>query len=125
MYNDIDMEEHGMEMMWTSEKVHEIVENQRKFFKTGETLPVKFRIAQLKKLKQMIKKYEDDITFALFKDLGRSTEEAYFCDVGTVITEANETIHGLRKWAKPESHFSGLMCFPSKTTKVYKNINLW
>ena len=29
-------------------------------------------------------------------------------------------IHGLRKWAKPEMHFSGLMCFPSLFTRVYK-----
>ena len=79
-----------------------------------------FTKEQLKKLKAMMIKYEKEIVEALNADLGRSPEEAYFCDVGTVITEANETIHGLRKWAKPESHFSGLMCFPSKTTKVYK-----
>lgn len=109
-----------MEKIWTSESVHEIVQKQRDFFNSGATLPLKFRKEQLKKLKAMMIKYEKEIVEALNVDLGRSPEEAYFCDVGTVITEANETIHGLRKWAKPESHFSGLMCFPSKTTKVYK-----
>jgi len=109
-----------MESIWTNERAHEIVENQRKFFKTGVTLPVKFRIEQLKKLKAAVLKYEQEIEYSLFKDLGRSTEEAYFCDIGSVILEINETIHGLKRWAKPELHFSGLVCFPSIFTKVYK-----
>ena len=111
-----------MEKIWTSEKVHEIVEKQRTFFKTGETLSVKYRINQLKKLKAMVKAYQEEMTYALFKDLGRCKEEAYLCDVGTLIVEINESINGLRfhGWARPELHFSGLMCFPSIFTKVYK-----
>ena len=34
--------------------------------------------------------------------------------------EINEYLHGLKKWAKPERHFSGMACFPSIFTKVYK-----
>ena len=37
-----------------------------------------------------------------------------------MVLEINETIHGLRRWAKEETHFSGLHCFPSIITKVYK-----
>ena len=37
-----------------------------------------------------------------------------------VIAEINETIRHLKKWARPERHFSGLMCFPSIFTRVYK-----
>ena len=40
--------------------------------------------------------------------------------MGTVILEVNEIIHGIKKWSKPETHFSGFTCFPSVTTKVYK-----
>ena len=46
--------------------------------------------------------------------------EAYFCDIGDVILETNEMIRGLRRWARPETHFSGLTCFPSIITKVHK-----
>ena len=53
-------------------------------------------------------------------DLGRSEAEAYLCDIGVVLSELNETLHGIRKWAKPETHFSGIQCFPSVITKVYK-----
>ena len=41
-------------------------------------------------------------------------------DIGPVIVEINEIVKGLKKWAKPEKHFSGLMCFPSTSTTVYK-----
>lgn len=107
-------------MNWTKEQIHDVVEKQRRFFKSGQTLDVKWRISQLKKLRDAMVRYETQIEEALQEDLGRSIAEAYFCDVGTVILEVNEIIHGIKKWSKPETHFSGFTCFPSVTTKVYK-----
>ena len=100
--------------------IHQIVLNQREFFYTNQTLDVKFRIEQLKKLKAAIKNNEKKLTEALNIDLGRCYEEAYFCDIGDVIMEINEYIKGVKNWNKPETHFSGLACFPSIITKVYK-----
>ena len=105
---------------FTENKIREIVEAQRRFFRTGTTLPVKWRIQQLKKLKAAVLSHEADFVEALTKDLGRTPVEAYITDIGPIITEVNEMIHGLRRWARPERHFSGLMCFPSLVTKVYK-----
>lgn len=106
--------------MYTESDIREIVAAQRKFFRTGETLPVKWRIQQLKKLKEAVIAHEKEFVEALMADLGRSELEAYICDVGPIIVEINEMISGLRKWARPECHWSGLMCFPSMVTKVYK-----
>lgn len=106
--------------MYTESDIREIVAAQRKFFRTGETLPVKWRIQQLKKLKEAVIAHEKEFVEALRTDLGRSELEAYLCDVGPIIVEINEMISGLRKWARPECHWSGLMCFPSMVTKVYK-----
>ena len=100
--------------------IEETVEAQRKFFRTGATLPIKWRIQQLKKLKAGVMAYEAQFEEALAQDLGRSKVEAYICDIGPVIMEVNEMIHGLRRWARPECHWSGLLCFPSTVTKVYK-----
>lgn len=105
---------------YTESEIREIVTAQRKFFRTGETLPVRWRIKQLKKLKAAVIAHEAEFIEALAKDLGRSSVEAYLCDIGPIITEVNEMISGLRRWARPELHFSGLMCFPSIFTKVYK-----
>ncbi len=106
--------------MYDENTIKEIVEKQRKYFKTGATLDLDFRKKQLKKLKKALIDYEKEIMEALRLDLGRSNVEAFFCDIGTVILEINETLRGLKKWAKPEKLYSGLVCFPSVITKVYK-----
>ncbi|MBO4384910.1 MAG: aldehyde dehydrogenase family protein [Clostridia bacterium] len=107
-------------MTYTQETVHEIVEKQRAFFKTGRTLGVDFRIEQLKKLKKAVIDHKEDLQKALYEDLRKSETEAYLCDLGPVVVEVNEILKGIRKWARPERHYSGLMCFPSTNTTVYK-----
>lgn len=107
-------------MSYTAEEIRATVEKQREYFRTGATLPVSFRIAQLKKLKAAVLAHTEDFSRALAEDLGRSEVESYLCDIGPIVVEINEMIRGLRRWARPERHRSGMMCFPSMTTKVYK-----
>ena len=107
-------------MAWNERTIHEVVERQRAYFRTGATLDIDFRLKQLKKLKKAVLTHQDNLIQALRDDLGRSETEAYFCDIGSTIAELNETIAGLKKWAKPELHYSGMMCFPSVLTKVHK-----
>ncbi|MBP3241417.1 MAG: aldehyde dehydrogenase family protein, partial [Oribacterium sp.] len=106
--------------MYTETTIREIVDKQREFFYSGKTLDVEFRLRQLRRLKAAIIKNQQVLEDVLYRDLGRAPMEAYFCDIGSIILEINETMKGLRTWAKPETHFSGLHCFPSVTTKVYK-----
>ena len=101
-------------------EIADIVSAQRRFFRTGKTLPIPWRIKQLKRLKQAVIAHQDELIAALCEDLGRTELEAYLCDIGPIITEVNEMLSGLRRWSRPEIHFSGLMCWPSIFTKVYK-----
>ncbi|MBQ8100948.1 MAG: iron-containing alcohol dehydrogenase [Paludibacteraceae bacterium] len=105
---------------YTEASIREIVEAQRRFFRTGTTLPVSWRKQQLKRLKTAVLAHEKEFEEALAADLGRSAVEAYLCDIGPIVVEINEMLAGLSRWARPERHFSGLMCFPSMVTKVYK-----
>ncbi len=107
-------------MAYTEETIRAVVAAQRKYFRSGATLDVDWRIAQLKRLKNAVIAHEAVLEQALKEDLGKSKVEAYLCDIGPVIVEINEILRGLKKWARPERHFSGLMCFPSTSTKVYK-----
>lgn len=107
-------------MTYTQEEVHEIVLKQRAFFRTGATLDVAWRKRQLEKLRQAVLDRQESLEAALYEDLGKSKTETYLCELGPTIVEINEILRGLRKWSRPERHFSGLMCFPSVTTKVYK-----
>jgi len=107
-------------MVYSDEVIREVVARQRSFFRGGQTLSVRWRIQQLKRLRDAVIAHEREFEDALYADLGRSAAEAYLCDIVPVIVEINETIRGLRRWARPERHFSGLLCFPSTVTKVYK-----
>ena len=107
-------------MEYTESAIRDIVAAQRRFFRTGTTLPIKWRIQQLKRLKAAVLAHAAEFEAALAEDLGRSQVEAYLCDIGPIIVEINEMLAGLRRWSRPERHFSGLMCFPSLITKVYK-----
>ena len=105
---------------WTNEKIDKLLSAQRRFSREGKTLDVDFRIRQLKKLKKAVQDHEKEIAEALHADLGRSPTEAYLLDTGPVIAETNEMIRGVKKWAEPEIHYSGMACFPSMVTRVFK-----
>ncbi len=107
-------------MTYTQESIHGLTERQRAFFRTGKTLDVDWRLAQLKKLKQAVLARQEALQAALYEDLGKNPTEAWLCDIGPLIAEINEILRHLKSWARPERHFSGLMCFPSTRTTVYK-----
>ena len=88
---------------YTISDIHNVVEQQRKYFRSGETLSIDFRIRQLKELKNMIVQNEAEMIKALNEDLGRHETESYICDVGSIILEINEMLHGLKKWARPRT----------------------
>ena len=66
-------------MGYTVEDIGRIVDQQRAYFRKGETLDVKWRIAQLKRLKKGVMAYERAFEEALQQDLGRSAVEGYLC----------------------------------------------
>ncbi len=107
-------------MPYSMQEIHELVLSQREFFYSGQTLDIKFRKEQLRKLKKMILDHQIELEKALYEDLGRCDAEAFFCDIGDTVMEINEYLKGLSKWSRVETHFSGLAAFPSIFTKVYK-----
>ncbi len=60
----------------TQKNIDEILESQRKFFSTGATLPVAFRIEMLKQLYNAIKSNEKELGRALTSDLGKANSKA-------------------------------------------------
>ena len=56
----------------TETEIKTLIENQRNFFHTGDTFPVKKRIEKLRKLKTAVLQHEAEINEALKKDLGKS-----------------------------------------------------
>ena len=64
--------------------IHEIAAGQRRFFRTGATLPVPFRVEMLRKLGDAVDRHEAEIGAALAADLGKSGYESFMCETGLV-----------------------------------------
>ena len=104
--------------------VSQIVLRQREYFLTNETKSIDFRLKQLKKLKQSVEKYSDDIYEALWKDLHKCKEEAFLTELSIVINEINDHIKHLKKWAKPKKVKTPLYLMPSKSYVMYEPFGL-
>uniref|UniRef100_A0A914XQ08 Aldehyde dehydrogenase domain-containing protein n=1 Tax=Plectus sambesii TaxID=2011161 RepID=A0A914XQ08_9BILA len=78
-----------------------IVEKQRRFFKSGKTQPIEFRIEQLETMKRMLKENVDKISDAVYKDIHRSKPQAYCYEVSNVIIEIDYMIDNIADWSKP------------------------
>ena len=76
----------------TDSDIMNIIKKQKEYFSTGATLPAGFRIKALKKLKSVIKENETAILNALSADLGKSSSEAYMCEVGMTLSELSYMI---------------------------------
>jgi acyl-CoA reductase-like NAD-dependent aldehyde dehydrogenase len=81
--------------------VQEILQQQRKFFSTGQTKEIAFRLTQLKKLKQAVLEHKDEIIDALKADLNKPTFESYLTEIG-VVKEIDYAIKNLKTWSKPK-----------------------
>ena len=99
----------------TEQRMNEIIEKQRKFFESGKTLDVKYRINALKKLRETIYKYEDRIKDAIYSDLGKGENEAYFCETGLTISEISYMIKHTKKFAKDKTVRTPLAQFASRS----------
>ena len=84
----------------TETEIKTLIENQRNFFHTGDTFPVKKRIEKLRKLKTAVLQHEAEINEALKKDLGKSAFESYMCETGLVLSELTHMIHHVREYAE-------------------------
>jgi len=96
-------------------KIDDIFNKQKMYFQNGNTLPISFRIEKLKKLKEIIKKYENEILNALFVDLGKSDFEGYMCEIGMALNEISHMIKHVKKYAKDKRVKTPLAQFASKS----------
>ena len=83
--------------------INNILEQQKKFFQSGVTLSVDFRIQMLKKLKNALKLYEQEIASALNADLGKSDFESFMCETGQALSEIGYMIRNVRRFSKEKT----------------------
>ena len=101
----------------TNQEIQSLLDRQRKFFRSGATIPVSFRIAQLKKLYATVKKYEIEVNDALKADLGKSHYEGFMCESGLVLSEISYMIRHTKRFAKRKTVYTPLAQFASHSYK--------
>lgn len=99
----------------TNSEIKELLEKQRRYYKTGETLDLDFRIKQLKKLYTVIKKYENEISRALNADLGKSAYESFMCETGLVLSEISYMLRNIKKLSAKKRVHTPLSQFASQS----------
>ena len=101
----------------TSNEIQSLLEKQRAYYRSGATIPVSFRIEQLKKLYAAVKEYQTEINDALKSDLGKSRYEGFMCESGLVLTEISYMIKHTKKFAKRKTVHTPLAQFCSHSYK--------
>ena len=82
---------------------HDLIQRQRNYFRTGETLPLAFRLAQLRKFKAALKHYQPELLQALNADLNRSDIESLATEFSMLYDEIEFITRKLWSWMKPLS----------------------
>lgn len=92
-----------------------VVQQQRTYFQTHETLPISFRIEQLKKLKLFLKDHESELLVALSNDLGKHPTESYATELGLLYHSLDTMIKQLPKWQRKQPVKTPFFLWPAKS----------
>ena len=103
----------------STDKIIDIIQAQREYFRSGETLGIPFRKAMLKKLLSAMEKWEARISEALWTDLHKSYEEAYLTELSIVKGEIKGHLRKVGRWARKKRAHTPIKLFPG-TTHVVK-----
>jgi acyl-CoA reductase-like NAD-dependent aldehyde dehydrogenase len=103
----------------TSTDISQTVADMRRYFNTGETRPVSFRVEQLRKLKSMIRSHEDEIIHARYNDLKKPPFESYASEIGIMYVEIEHAIRHVKSWSRPRRVATPIIHFLS-SSRIYQ-----
>lgn len=99
----------------TPQSIDLMLAEHRQFFYSGVTKDPAFRLRQLHRLGDAIRRNEPRITAALQQDLHKSEFEAYATEIGFTLDSIGYMIKHLKRWMKPVKVKSPLHVFPAKS----------
>ncbi len=96
-------------------RISGIVQGQRDCFRTKITLPVEFRLEQLRKLEGLLRAHEEDLYKAIYNDFGKSKHQTQLTELFPLFEELELAIKHLKHWAKPRKVATNLLNQPGKS----------
>ncbi len=100
------------------DKVSKILEKQKQFFFSGQTLSLEFRLQQLNKLKHSILANIDTLLEAFKTDFNKCEYDVFTTEVGLVLEEIKFMKKHLKTFMKGKKAKGGITNFPSKAKIV-------
>ena len=97
------------------ERIGEIRAKQESYFRSGATLDVRTRKANLVAFEKAVLKWEKPLCEALWKDLHKSYEESYIAEVSILLGEIRTHIRNVGKWTRPQRRPTPMKLFPSRS----------
>lgn len=96
-------------------RIGEIRAKQESYFRSGATLDVRTRKANLVAFEKAVLKWEKPLCEALWKDLHKSYEESYIAEVSILLGEIRTHIRNIGKWTRPQRRPTPMKLFPSRS----------
>lgn len=96
-------------------RIGEIRAKQESYFRSGATLDVRTRKANLVAFEKAVLKWEKPLCEALWKDLHKSYEESYIAEVSILLGEIRTHIRHIGKWTRPQRRPTPMKLFPSRS----------
>ena len=96
-------------------RISEIRAKQESYFRSGATLDVRTRKANLVAFEKAVLKWEKPLCEALWKDLHKSYEESYIAEVSILLGEIRTHIRNVGKWTRPQRRPTPMKLFPSRS----------
>jgi len=95
-----------------------IANELRSFFKTGKTLPLRFRVEQLQALRAAILAHEGELTGALQADLGKPPSESSLAELFVTLRELDYALSHLRRWMRPHRVRTDVVLAPARSYRL-------
>lgn len=95
-------------------EIKEIVQNQREFFKTEQTLDLKFRLAALRKIRSRTFEFKDKLYDAFKADLNKCEFDVDATEMGLLLNEIKYMLRHIKRLARPKKVRTSLVNFVSK-----------
>ena len=96
-------------------RIGEIRAKQESYFRSGATLDVRTRKANLVAFEKAVLKWEKPLCEALWKDLHKSYEESYIAEVSILLGEIRTHIRNIGKWTRTQRRPTPMKLFPSRS----------
>lgn len=95
--------------------LNEVIQKQRDWTLSGKTKNLSFRKEALKKLRELLLRYEQELFKAIHLDFKKSSFETYMTELALIHHEINLALKNLKRWSRPKKVWTDLANLPGQS----------